>query len=446
MVQREEQAWSDWIRERDDPKIARARPEALDDITVLDLSYNSFGGCYCSSMLAEFGAEVLRIEPPQGDFIRTCTPYGVLYQGEGLNYLSEGRNKFHITLNLEKEDAREILKRLAAQADVLIETYRPGVMDAWGIGYEMLKEINPRLIFASITTNGQFGPLSRRWMPDYDNIIQARSANQYDSGEMLPEGSSYDECFWAIPTKAGPWIGATQAGTFMAVGILAALHWREMTGEGQALDVASVESYVSLEDWASIWYQGAGVINERFGSLNTGGWLYCFAPTQNGAVFLGGLRLEMWQAFADMMGKWDEWGVSSWKDLASFSEKEEQLKWAKLVFAETCKYTNEELVNMSLEYSKNGRLAPITPVVAPVCSPEEAMHEANWLERGIFTPVKDPVYGELVVAQSQYKMTETPIKTKWVCRPVGYDNEHIYLKYAGFGPRKLKELKASGTI
>jgi CoA:oxalate CoA-transferase len=235
MTEKEEQAWSDWIRERDDPKIAGAKPEALDDITILDLSYNSFGGCYCSSMLAEFGAEVLRIEPPEGDFIRKCTPYGILFQGEGLNYLSEGRNKLHITLNLQMPEAREMLKKLAAQADVLIETYRPGVMDEWGVGYEVLKEINPRLIFASITTHGQFGPMSGSWMPDYDNIIQSRSANQYDSGEMLPEGRSYNECFWAVPTKAGPWIGAAQSGTFMAVGILAALHWREMTGEGQAL-------------------------------------------------------------------------------------------------------------------------------------------------------------------------------------------------------------------
>jgi len=108
-------------------------------------------------MLAEFGAEVLRVEPSEGDFIRKCTPYGILYRGEGLNYLSEGRNKFHITLNLEKPEAREMLKGLAAQADVLIETYRPGVMDDWGLGYEALKEINPRLIFASITTHGQFG-------------------------------------------------------------------------------------------------------------------------------------------------------------------------------------------------------------------------------------------------------------------------------------------------
>ena len=442
----EEPAWADWIRERDHPKTAGSRAEALGDITVLDLSSKNFAGCYCSSMLAEFGAEVLRVEPPEGDFIRACTPYGILHEGEGLNYLSEGRNKFHITLNLGKPEAREILKGLAAQADVLIETYRPGVMDDWGVGYEELRKINPRLIFASITAYGQFGPLSLSRMPDYDNIVQARSAAQYDTGEIMPEGKSYDECPWAIPTKAGPWIGWVEAGTFMAVGILAALHWREMTGEGQALDVACAEAYASIEDWAGVWYQGAGVINERFGSLNTAGWLYCFAPTRDGAVFLGGLRLEMWQAFADMVGKWDEWGAASWKDLSLFTEKEEQLKWASLVFAETSKYTNEELVGMSVEYARKGRLAPITPVVAPVCSPEEAIHDANWLDRGIFAPVKDPVYGELIVAQAQYKMTETPIRTKWACRPVGYDNEHIYLKYMGFGPLRLKELQASGTI
>ena len=441
-----EQAWSDWIKERDDPRIAHTRPEALDDITVLDLSHKSFAGCYCSSLLAEFGAEVLRIEPPEGDFIRTCTPYGMLYKGEGLNYLSEGRNKFHITLDLKKPEGREILKSLVKQADVLIETYKPGVMDGWGIGYEQLKEINPKLIFASITAYGQFGPMSQSRMPDYDNIAQARSGIQSGTGEVMPEGKGYDEYPWAVPTKAGPWIGWAQPATFMAVGILAALHWQWITGEGQALDVATAEAYARFDDYAALWYEGADVIAERFGSMDTAAWLYCFAPTRDGAVFLGGLRLEMWQAFADMVGKWDEWGAADWTNLTVFTEKEQQLKWAPLVFAETRKYTNEELVNMSIEYAQKGRLAPITPVVAPVCSPEETMKDANWLERGIFTPVKDPVYGELIVAQAQHKMSETPVRTKWVCRPAGYDNTPIYLKYMGFGPSKLKKLKGAGII
>jgi CoA:oxalate CoA-transferase len=146
------------------------------------------------------------------------------------------------------------------------------------------------------------------------------------------------------------------------------------------------------------------------------------------------------------LGKWDEWGAAEWKDMADFSTKEEQLKWAELVFAETRKYTSEELVRMAVEYGQKGRLAPIAPVVAPVCSPEETMRDPNWLDRGIFTPVQDPVYGEVIVAQAQYKLSETPIRIKWVCRPVGYDNEYIYLKYMGFGPRKLKKLKEAGVI
>ena len=441
-----EQRWSDWIRERDDPRIAHTKPEALDDITVLDLSYKNFAGCYCSSMLAEFGAKVLRIEPPGGDFIRSCTPYGMMHEGEGLNYLTEGRNKFHITLNLEKPEGREILKSLVKQADVLIETFASGVMDKWGIGYEQLKEINPGLIFASITAHGQFGPLSQNPMPDYDNITQARSAVQSATGEVLPEGKTYDECPWAVPTKAGSWIGWAQPGTFMAVGILAALYWRGISGEGQALDVATTEAYACFDDYAALWYQETGIVNERFGSLDTAGWLYCFAPTKDGAVFLGGLRLEMWQAFADILGKWDEWGAASWTTLQIFMRKEEQLKWAPLVFAETRKYTSEELVRMSVEYAKKGRLAPITTVVAPVCSPDVPMKDANWLERGMFTPVKDPVYGEIVVAQAQHKMTETPVRTKWVCRPVGYDNKSIYLKYMGFDSSRLNKLRQAGII
>jgi CoA:oxalate CoA-transferase len=104
------------------------------------------------------------------------------------------------------------------------------------------------------------------------------------------------------------------------------------------------------------------------------------------------------------------------------------------------------MINMSIEYAKKGRLAPITAVVAPVCSPMEAMKDANWIDRGIFRPIKDPVYGELILAQAQQKMTETPVRTKWACRPVGYDNEHIYLKYMGFGPSKIKKLRKAGII
>jgi crotonobetainyl-CoA:carnitine CoA-transferase CaiB-like acyl-CoA transferase len=369
-----------------------------------------------------------------------------LHEGEGLNYLSEGRNKFHVTLNLKKAESKNILKAMAAHADVLLETFNPGTMDRKGVGYEQLKKINPGLIFASITPFGQFGSKSGSKMSDYDNIIQGRAAIQYATGEILPKGKTFDQMPWAVPTKSGPWIGAASAGTFMAAGILAALYWRGISGEGQALDCATSEAYASFDDWAYQWYQGTGRVCERFGNLDIAGWLYCFTPTKDGAVFLGALRLEQWQAFVDMIGKYEEWGAAQWKTMAPFMSEDQQLKWADLVFAETRKYTNQELEAMAVEYAKKGRLAPITTVVAPVVDPMQTLKDLNWNERGLFTPVDDPIFGPIILAQAQYKLTETPPRTKWACRPAGYDNGFVYLKYLAYGPEKLKKLKEAGVV
>ncbi len=438
--------WAERIRSLDDPATASKKPEALDDLVVLDLSSRSMAGCFCSSLLAELGAETIRIEPPGGDIVRTYSPNGIMHKETGLAYLQEGRNKYHVTLNLETEEGREMLKSLAGQADILIETYPAGTMDVWGIGYDELCKINPRLIFASLTAFGQFGPESGRSQYDYDNVSQARSGIQYATGEILPEGKTFDEMPHAVPTKAGPWIAWATSGAFAAVGILAALFHRTMTGEGQAIDVATPEAYERFNDYGLHWYGDQGVINERFGNLDACLWLYGFYPTQDGGVFLGGLRLEMWKALVDMLGKWDEWGADEWTTLAPFTKKDWQLKYQAMINPLTSQYTSEELTAKSIDYAKSGRLAPITPVVAEIVPPSKTMQDENWQERGIFTPVQDPIYGSIVCAQAQWKATETPPRTKWVCRPVGYDNGFVYLKYLGYGPVRLKELDEKGVI
>ncbi len=438
--------WADHVRSLDDPAKNYEKPEALDDLVVLDISSRSMAGCYCSSLLAELGAETIRIEPSGGDLMRTYSPNGIMHKGTGLAYLQEGRNKFHITLNLETEEGQEMFTSLVGQADVVIETYPTGQMDAWGIGYEELRKINPRLIFTSISGYGQFGPESGRKQYDYDNVAQARSSIQYQTGEVLPEGKTYDEMPWAVPTKAGPWIAWSVSGTFAAVGILAALHYRELTGEGQAIDVATPEAYERLNDYALHWYGDQRHVTERFGSLDTALWLYGFYPTSDGGVFLGGLRLEMWKAFVDIIGKWDEWGADEWTTLAPFMKEDWQLKYQAMINPETSKYTSHELTQKSIEYAKTGRLAPITPVVAEIVSPWRTMHDENWIERGMFTPVQDLEYGSVVCAQAQWKATETPPRTKWVCRPVGADNGYIYLKYLGYGPVMLEELKNRSVV
>jgi crotonobetainyl-CoA:carnitine CoA-transferase CaiB-like acyl-CoA transferase len=449
MVNYKRAKWADWadrIKSLDEPAKNFEKPEALDDIVVLDVSSRSMAGCYCSSLLAELGAETIRIETPGGDIARTYSPNGIMHQGTGLAYLQEGRNKYHITLDLEKAEGREIFKNLAGQADVVIETYPAGTMDAWGIGYEALCKLNPRLIYASITAFGQFGPESSRKQYDYDNISQARSGIQYGTGEVLPEGKTLQDTPYAVPTKAGPWIAWAASGTFGALGILAAIHYRELTGEGQAIDISTAEAYERLHDYALHWYADQGVLNERFGSLDTALWLYGFFPTKDGGVFLGGLRLEMWKGFVDILGKWDEWKAEEWTTLAPFMKKDSQLKYQGMIDPLTAQFTSQELTQKSIEYAKSGRLAPITPVVAEIVSPWKAMQDENWKDRGMFTPVQDPVYGSVVCAQAQWKATETPPRTKWVCRPVGYDNGYVYLNYLGYGPVKLKELEGKGII
>lgn len=449
MTEHKRPKWADWadhIRALDDPAKNFEKPEALDDLTVIDLSSRSMAGPYCTSLLAELGAETIRIEPPGGDLVRSYSPNGVMHRGTGMAYLQEGRNKYHVTLNLETEAGRDMLRSLVGQADILIETFPAGRMDNWGIGYEELAKLNPRLIYSSITGYGQFGPESGRNQYDYDNVAQARSGVQYATGEVLPEGKTVAEVPYATSTKAGPWIAWAVSGTFGALGILAAVYHREMTGEGQAIDISTPEAYERLNDYMLHWYADQGVINERFGNLDTCLWLYGFYPTKDGGVFLGGLRLEMWKAFVDIIGKYDDWGAEQWTTLAPFMKKDWQLKYQAMINPETEQYTSQELTMKSIEYAKRGRLAPITPVVAEIVPPWNAMHDEVWRDRGVFTPVQDPVYGSIVCAQAQWKSTETPPRTKWVCRPVGYDNGYVYLKYLGYGPAKLRELTEQGVI
>jgi len=449
MTEHKRPKWADWadhIRALDDPAKNFEKPEALDDLTVIDLSSRSMAGPYCTSLLAELGAETIRIEPPGGDLVRSYSPNGVMHRGTGMAYLQEGRNKYHVTLNLETEAGRDMLRSLVGQADILIETFPAGKMDNWGIGYEELAKLNPRLIYASITGYGQFGPESGRNQYDYDNVAQARSGVQYATGEVLPEGKTIAEVPYATSTKAGPWIAWAVSGTFGALGILAAVYHREMTGEGQAIDIRTPEAYERLNDYMLHWYADQGVINERFGNLDTCLWLYGFYPTKDGGVFLGGLRLEMWKAFVDIIGKYDEWGAEQWTTLAPFMKKDWQLKYQAMINPETEQYTSQELTMKSIEYAKRGRLAPITPVVAEIVPPWNAMNDEVWRDRGVFTPVQDPVYGSIICAQAQWKSTETPPRTKWVCRPVGYDNGYVYLKYLGYGPAKLRELTEQGII
>ncbi|NNJ12519.1 CoA transferase [Chloroflexales bacterium ZM16-3] len=206
-------------------------PGALDDILILDLS-RVLAGPYGTMVLGDFGARVIKVEQPgQGDETRSWGP-PFAADGQSAYFLCANRNKESLTLNLRHPEGRQVVRELAARADVLIENFKVGTMAALGLGYESLRELNPGLIYCAITGYGQDGPYARR--PGYDTVIQAQG------GLMSITGPANGE-----PFKVGVAVVDITAGLYAATSILAALHHRTHSGEGQMIDIALFDVQLS---------------------------------------------------------------------------------------------------------------------------------------------------------------------------------------------------------
>ena len=436
--------WDEWIREHDDPKYAWKKPEALDDIWVIDLSYANMAGCFASSILAEMGANVIRIEPPGGDPARTFTPFGITHKGEGLGYLNEGRNKFHITLNLETEKGRELFKKLANKVDVIIETFLPGTMDEWGIGYRQLREDNPGLIYCAIYTYGQYGPKAGCGKPDVDVIDQAMSGITYVSGEYVEDPNDPKE--WEVPTKQGNWMGWYCGGAYAAFAILVALHYRHNTGEGQMIDLSPAEAYGRMINYSLTYFYGRGETVERVGNLDAGVFCYTYFKCKDGYCFLSGFSDVNWSLLTEVIERPDlrEKYPTIFERLKFENMKEAYKEIEKWTLDKEYKEIYEKVMQANKEAKESGKGGVVVP--GKVCSAWEAMHTENWWIRGTFEKFNDPIYGELVICNQPWKMTETPPRVKWVCRPVGRDNEYIYLTFLNIGKEELAELKEENVV
>ncbi|MFQ5897349.1 MAG: CaiB/BaiF CoA transferase family protein [Candidatus Methylomirabilia bacterium] len=428
--------WTVWAKAATDPARAFDKPEALEGIRVLDCSYGSLAGCFCSSVLAEFGAEVIRIEPPEGDLARRFTPFGLLHQGTGLGYLVEGRNKHHVTLNLRHPGGQALLRTLAQNADILIETFLPGTMDAWGIGYRQLREVNPRLIYCALSTYGQFGPRAACGKPPAEVVDQALSGVSYFTGESdLDVGPAA----YAVPTKQGNWHGWYAGGGYGAFATLLALHHRVLTLEGQLIDVSPAEAAMRFADYNCLWYHAEGKNRERVGNLDMAVFPYTYFRCKDGFAFIAGFSDVNWAALTTIMGRPDlrERYPTIFQRLEHEKEKEiyrELESWA-------TNYSSEEILEMVQNYRGKGVVA-----TGRINEPKETLAEENWWERGVFQRIQDPYYGELLVQNPPWKMTETPPRVKWVCRPVGADNEEIYAKRFGLDSASQKALQAEGVL
>ena len=226
----------------------------LENICVIDLT-RVLAGPYCTMMLGDLGADIIKIEvPSRGDDTRHWGP-PFTKGGESAYYLSANRNKRSMTLNLKSEEGLEILKKLIAQGDVLVDNFKTGTLSRWGLDYETLQKIRPGLIYCTVTGYGYTGPYSSR--PGYDLIVQATGGFMSITG---PENGD--------PSRAGVAIADISTGMFAANAILAALYSREQTGKGQRIDMSLLDSQVALLSYAATNYFVSGSITNRLGNAH----------------------------------------------------------------------------------------------------------------------------------------------------------------------------------
>lgn len=259
----------------------------LSGIRVLDLS-RVLAGPFCTQLLGDMGADVIKVEQPdKGDDTRQWGP--PWFHGESAYYLSCNRNKKSVTINLQTTEGQELVRRLAQQSDVLVENFKVGALAKYGLDYEALKEINPRLVYCSITGYGQDGPTAH--LPGYDFIIQAQGGIMSLTGEVNGQ-----------PMKVGVAIADIVAGLYAANSILAALLYRERRGEGQFIDISLLDSQVSWLANVAMNYLISREEPERYGNAHPNIVPYQTFETADGHIAIGVGNDQQFRRLCEALG------------------------------------------------------------------------------------------------------------------------------------------------
>ena len=406
------------------------KPEVLSDLVVLDTSYANFSGIIAASLFAEFGAEVIKVEPPDGDPSRKMTPYGAKVNGVGIPFLMEARNKRYLELDLGMAAGRKDFKKLAAKADILIETYPAGQMDDWGIGYRQLSEVNPGLIYTAITPYGQYTDRAKEFrnVPDSDITSQAASGLAANIGdpELSPEPYNW-------PFRAGAWIGWYISGLEAALGGAIALAYKEDTGEGQMIDVASADAYASMVGYPVFIGYTWEKARPRLGKHDFTLYPYGFWKSKDGIVAIAAPRDHDFRALLKILKLWkieDDWKFT-WDRITDMLDQIEKLYG--LIEAETIKYTSDELIGKALQYSIKAARSKWrgggVPIIMKVPTPSEAMQNPHWKIRNSFQEIDDKKLGKFIIPANFIKMSESPPRVKWISCGIGQDNKYIRNKY-----------------
>ncbi len=432
-----------WAKEATDPAAAPGKPEALAGVRVVEYAPGHFGGMVAASILAELGAEVIKVEPPGGDPARRCFPEGMAAAGTGLPFLAEARNRRFVTLSLDGPDGRGVFRRLAGRSDVVVTTEPERAMEAAGIGYLALRRDVPGIVYLSLSTYGAFGPDAARPVKDADVLCQALSGVPYVTGDPEGDGPGPET---QVPTKTGNWHGWFAQGLWGACGVLAALNFRAAAGKGQFVDVSGAEALMKFVDYNITWMHTAGRERQRTGVYDPAVFPYTYIRCKDGHTFIAAYNDDAFESLARIIGRPelakdprfrtgpDRTKAGNEKALHGILEEWAANRTAEAILREIEDYTSK----------KSGPGAAV--VTGRVNRPLETLAEENWRVRGCFTRVPAPPYGDLLLAAPPWKMSGTPPRIRSACRPPGADNEDVYRGLIGLSREEFVSLSERRVI
>ena len=391
-------------------------PGPLAGVRVVETT-TTWAGPMCAVVLADLGADVIKVEVPGGEVGRALTP---LLPGTKTSFMhaTVNRNKRSLSLDVRCPEGRDIFLKLAATADVIVENFKVGTMEKYGLGYAQVRAVKPDIIYVSVTGWGQFGPYHKR--PGYDPLAQ--SASGFVSLNGSPDGP---------PTKAATFLGDDLGGLHGAIGALAALRHRDRTGEGQHVDVALLDSILFQSD--GLPTLGAmGVEPRRMGNE------YGFAvpanvyECQDGPVYVGIVLDSHWKALAPVIGH------PELADDAGFATRD-----GRVANRDAC---NALVAGWLAERTRSEAVETLNAVgicITPVNTYAQAARDPHVIARDMLQPTLQEDGSTVPITGPAAKFSRTPIRVRTAAPPLGRDNEEI-LAELGFDAGAQQKLRDAG--
>ena len=391
----------------------------LEGVRVLDLT-RVLAGPYASMILADLGAEVIKVElPGKGDEARGFGPF---LKGESAYFMSVNRGKKSVAIDLRKARGGELAQQLAAQCDVLIENFRPGSMERFGLDYETLRARCPGLVYASISGFGQTGPYAQR--PAYDVVIQAMGGIASITG--MPE---------APPVRVGSSIADLNAALFGIIGLLAALNLAQKTGEGQQVDISMLDCQVALLENAIARYCVTGEVPAPLGSRHPAITPFQFFQAQDGYIVIAAGNDNLWRRLCETLARPDLSADPRFRSNAKRTENHADLEI--LLSASIKKKTVAEWTEL---------LGAAGVPCGPIHNVEQVISDPQVQARRMIVELTHPLAGELAMPNSPLRFSATPVELKRPAPVLGQHTDEVLQSLLALPAAELEILRREGVI